>query len=118
VPDGTSNTIMFVESAGGLDAIGGDQFFSAPHWTQQAWAGALWWSGYGMCPGTSSQFCSTNPAGQGLFFLGAGSLHSGGICNVALADGSVRSLNAPAIDSLSLIYLAGVRDGEIQTTDF
>jgi prepilin-type processing-associated H-X9-DG protein len=47
-----------------------------------------------------------------------GSQHAGGICNVALADGSVRGLNAPSIDSLSLAYLAGTRDGEIQATDF
>jgi prepilin-type processing-associated H-X9-DG protein len=48
----------------------------------------------------------------------AGSRHTGGLCNVAMADGSVRGLNAPNIDSLSLAYLAGTRDGEIQTPDF
>jgi prepilin-type N-terminal cleavage/methylation domain-containing protein/prepilin-type processing-associated H-X9-DG protein len=120
VPDGTSNTLMFVESAGGLDGIGGDQFFSAPHWTMQAWAGALWWSAYGICPNSNGAgpFCSTAAGGQGLFFLGAGSLHAGGICNVAFADGSVRGINAAGIDSLSLTYLAGTRDGQIQGADF
>jgi hypothetical protein len=35
-----------------------------------------------------------------------------------MADGSVRGLNAPNLDSLSLVYLAGVRDGIVQGTDF
>jgi prepilin-type processing-associated H-X9-DG protein len=48
----------------------------------------------------------------------AGSLHTGGMCNVAFADGSVRPLHAPGIDSLSLAYLAGSRDGEVQGIDF
>jgi prepilin-type N-terminal cleavage/methylation domain-containing protein/prepilin-type processing-associated H-X9-DG protein len=119
ITDGTSNTLMFVESAGGLDGPL-DNIFATSQWTMQAWAGALWWSGYGICPNSNGAgpFCSTAPGGQGLFFLGAGSLHTGGICNVAMADGSVRSLNAPGIDSLSLTYLAGARDGETQGTDF
>jgi prepilin-type processing-associated H-X9-DG protein len=48
----------------------------------------------------------------------AGSLHAANICNVAMGDGSVRGLNFRNIDSLSLAYLAGARDGEIQGTDF
>jgi hypothetical protein len=35
-----------------------------------------------------------------------------------MADGSVRPLNAPNIDSLSLAYLAGAKDGEVQSADF
>ena len=118
VPDGTSNTLMFVENAGGIDAISGDQFFSAQHWTQQAWAGAQWWSAYGICPNSNFTTCNNTPAGHGLSPFAAGSLHTGGICNVAMADGSVHALNAPSIDALSLAYLSGARDGEIQTADF
>jgi prepilin-type N-terminal cleavage/methylation domain-containing protein/prepilin-type processing-associated H-X9-DG protein len=118
VPDGTSNTLMFVENAGGLDAIAGDQFFSGPHWTQQAWAGALWYSAYGICPNSNFGTCNNNAGGRGLSVFAAGSLHTGGICNVAMADGSVRSITASNIDALSLTYLAGARDGEIQTADF
>jgi prepilin-type N-terminal cleavage/methylation domain-containing protein/prepilin-type processing-associated H-X9-DG protein len=121
VPDGTSNTIAFVECAGGLDAISGDQFFSGSHWTMQAWAGALWWSAYGICPNRNSppgQNCNNSAGGLGLSVFAAGSTHAGGICNVAMGDGSVHGLNAPSIDSLSLYYLAGYRDGEIQGIDF
>jgi hypothetical protein len=35
-----------------------------------------------------------------------------------MADGSVRAINAANVDSLSLAYLAGARDGEIQSPDF
>jgi prepilin-type processing-associated H-X9-DG protein len=122
VDDGTSNTLMFVECAGGWHSISSDPIFNTPHWTMNAWAWGVWWAGYGICPNTLAggpgQNCHNTPEGRGLSVFSAGSLHAGGICNVALADGSVRGLNAPAIDSLSLIYLAGVRDGEIQGTDF
>jgi prepilin-type N-terminal cleavage/methylation domain-containing protein/prepilin-type processing-associated H-X9-DG protein len=117
VTDGTSNTLMFVECAGGIITPGAP-FFDVPHWTQQAWAGAQWWSPYGICPNSNFSTCVNTTAGRDLSVFAAGSQHTGGICNVAFADGSVRSLNAPAIDSLSLVYLAGVRDGEIQTADF
>jgi prepilin-type N-terminal cleavage/methylation domain-containing protein/prepilin-type processing-associated H-X9-DG protein len=122
VRDGTSNTLMFVENAGGQLSISGDPIFGTPHWTMNAWAWGVWWAGYGICPNTlvggPGQNCNNTPGGNGLSVFSAGSLHASGICNVAMADGSVRGLNAPNIDSLSLIYLAGARDGEIQGTDF
>jgi prepilin-type N-terminal cleavage/methylation domain-containing protein/prepilin-type processing-associated H-X9-DG protein len=118
VPDGTSNTIMFVESAGGNHLISGDAYFGTVHWTMQAWAGAVWWSAYGICPNSSNGNCNNpNSGSTGTSVFSAGGLH-GGVCNVAMADGSVRGINAPNIDTLSLAYLAGARDGEIQGTDF
>src|SRR5207253_9666001 len=120
VTDGTSNTIAFAESAGGLFSAAGDQFFGTDQWILQAWAGAVWWVGYGVCPNTigAGANCRNTTAGLGLSVYVPGSTHSGGIVNVALADGSVRSLNVANIDSLSLAYLTGVRDGEVQTLDF
>jgi prepilin-type N-terminal cleavage/methylation domain-containing protein/prepilin-type processing-associated H-X9-DG protein len=121
VADGTSNTLMFAECAGGIIAPGAP-FFDVPYWTMHSWAGATWWAPYGICPNTLAggpgQNCQNTPQGRGLSVFAAGSMHSGGICNVAMADGSVRGLNAPAIDTLSLAYLAGARDGEIQGADF
>jgi prepilin-type N-terminal cleavage/methylation domain-containing protein/prepilin-type processing-associated H-X9-DG protein len=122
IPDGTSNTLAFVECAGGLLTIDGDQFFGTPHWTMNAWAWGVWWSAYGMCPNTlpngPGQNCVNTGGGLGMSVFSAGGLHAGGICNVTMGDGSVRSLNAQAIDNFSLIYLAGIRDGEIQGIDF
>src|SRR5262249_32432545 len=121
VPDGTSNTIMFAECAGGLFSNTGDPFFGTPKWTMNAWAWGIWWSGYGICPNPHSppgQNCNNTPAGRGLSVFAPGSLHTNNICYVAMADGSVRGLNVRAMDSLSLAYLAGIQDGEIQSPDF
>jgi prepilin-type processing-associated H-X9-DG protein len=94
--------------------------FDQPHWTNQAWGGAIWWSAAGICPNPNFRNCipPTDPASTQSPVFAAGSKHAGGVCNVAMADGSVRGINAPNIDSLSLAYLAGTRDGEIQDTDF
>jgi prepilin-type N-terminal cleavage/methylation domain-containing protein len=119
--DGTSNTLFFVECAGGLFDNPGDPFFGTPKWTMNAWAWGLWWSGYGVCPNPNSppgQNCINTAAGRGLSVFAAGSLHTQNICNVALADGSVKGLRVSGMDSLSLAYLAGARDGEVQGTDF
>jgi prepilin-type N-terminal cleavage/methylation domain-containing protein/prepilin-type processing-associated H-X9-DG protein len=121
VSDGTSNTIAFAECAGGILTISGDPFFGTPKWTMNAWAWGVWWSGYGICPNGSSppgQNCDNSTLGRGLSVFVPGSLHAGSLCNMAMADGSVKGINASAIDSLSLAYLAGVRDGEVQSTDF
>jgi prepilin-type N-terminal cleavage/methylation domain-containing protein/prepilin-type processing-associated H-X9-DG protein len=119
VPDGTSNTLMFVESAGGM-ITGLSAPADTPKWTNQTWAGATWWSSSGICPNTQFSNCTwnQNPPPYRSPVFAAGSLHSGGICNVAMADGSVRGLNAPNIDTLSLAYLAGTKDGQIQSPDF
>jgi prepilin-type N-terminal cleavage/methylation domain-containing protein/prepilin-type processing-associated H-X9-DG protein len=121
VPDGTSNTLMFVESAGGM--LGGGALSvpaDVPRWTNQSWGGAIWWSSSGICPNTQFANCTFNasPPPYTSPVFAAGSKHAGGICNVAMADGSVRGINAPSIDSLSLAYLAGARDGEVQSPDF
>jgi prepilin-type processing-associated H-X9-DG protein len=121
--DGTSNTLMFVECAGGLFSSTGDPFFGTPTWTMNAWGWGVWWSAYGVCPNVNSpngpgQNCVTTNDGKSLSVFAAGSLHASNICNVAMADGSVKGLNVRNLDSLSLAYLAGTRDGEIQGTDF
>jgi prepilin-type N-terminal cleavage/methylation domain-containing protein/prepilin-type processing-associated H-X9-DG protein len=119
VPDGTSNTVLFAECAGGLLNVG-DPLIGTK-WTMNAWAWGVWHSAYGICPNASSppgQNCNNSAAGRGLSVFAAGSLHANNLCNVALADGSVKGLNTRAIDSLSLSYLTGARDGVIQGTDF
>ena len=119
IPDGSSNTLMFVESAGGF-LTGLAAPADTPKWTNQSWGGAIWWSSAGICPNSRFSNCTWNqtPPPYASPVFAAGSQHSGGICNVAMADGSVRGINAPNIDSLSLAYLAGTRDREIQTPDF
>jgi prepilin-type N-terminal cleavage/methylation domain-containing protein/prepilin-type processing-associated H-X9-DG protein len=120
VADGTSNTVMFAECAGGLidpkDATIGIK------WTLNAWAWGIWFSAYGICPNSNYPACNNmltgTPEGRHLSVFAAGSMHANNICNVAMADGSVKGLNAPVIDTLSLSYLTGTRDGMVQGTDF
>jgi prepilin-type processing-associated H-X9-DG protein len=86
-----------------------------------SWAWGIWWSAYGICPNPNSppgQNCNNTPQGRGLSWVAPGSLHTNNICNFAMGDGSVRGINVRAMDSLSLAYLAGVRDGEVQSPDF
>jgi len=124
IPDGTSNTLMFTENAGTTHRIGAsDPFFNQFVWTQNAWAGAVWWSAYGICPNGNSpnapgQNCGTRADTLGLSLFTPGSLHANNICNTVMADGSVKGLNVRNIDSLSLAYLCGIQDGEVQSTDF
>jgi len=117
IPDGTSNTILYVECAGGINSVSGDPFFSNPQWWMHAWAGSQWFSSYGICPNSNNPNCQAG-SGRGVSVFSAGSLHTGGICNIAMGDGSVRGLNAPGIDALSLAFLAGGRDGQIVSPNF
>jgi prepilin-type N-terminal cleavage/methylation domain-containing protein/prepilin-type processing-associated H-X9-DG protein len=118
--DGTSNTIMFAECAGGITDQGDPLL--GQKWTMNAWAWGVWFSAYGICPNPNFPTCNGTltgaPGGRNLSVFSAGSLHSNFICNVAMGDGSVRGLNPGNIDTFSLSYLTGVRDGIIQGTDF
>jgi prepilin-type N-terminal cleavage/methylation domain-containing protein/prepilin-type processing-associated H-X9-DG protein len=119
IPDGTSNTIMFAETAGGLNSVGDPNFDNK--WWNMSWGGGVWWSAYGICPNSTSppgQNCNNTPAGLGLSVFVPGSTHAGGIVQMAFGDGSVKGMNVRAIDSLSLSYLVGIQDGMVQPTDF
>ena len=120
VPDGTSNTIMFAECAGGLTDQGDPLL--GKKWTMNAWAWGVWFSAYGICPNSNFPSCNGTltgtPEGKNMSVFAAGSFHANNICNIAMADGSVTSLNARSIDTFSLSYLTGTKDGIVQGTDF
>jgi prepilin-type N-terminal cleavage/methylation domain-containing protein len=110
IADGTSNTIMFAEAAGGFQAING----LGAGWTMETWSHAVWWSTYGVCPRSDNGNCDTSPQGRGLSWGIPGSLHAGNIINMAISDGSVRPVNSANIDFLTMSYLVGKADGVVQ----
>jgi prepilin-type processing-associated H-X9-DG protein len=107
--DGTSNTIMFGEYAGGY----------------------ITWSGGGGLPdgvdgGSSSvgfNYSGFNtpvngakdimtPGGAGWYSFG--SMHAGGVVNMAMCDGSVQHISS-SIDFSTWVYLTGYADGVVVT---
>jgi prepilin-type N-terminal cleavage/methylation domain-containing protein/prepilin-type processing-associated H-X9-DG protein len=116
IADGTSNTILFTETAGGYDSgfTGGvDVAFGGAGWTMDTWNFGIWHSAFGMCPNSTNSNCDNRPQGLGKSWGVAGSFHTN-LVNMAFSDGSVRGIN-PEIDFLSMDYLAGIADGMVQS---
>ncbi len=110
IADGTSNTILFAESAGGLETISG----IGTGWTMETWSNAVWWSTFGVCPRNDNVNCDYSAQGRGLGWGVPGSFHAGNIINVAISDGSVRGINPNFLDFLTMSYLVGKADGVVQ----
>jgi prepilin-type N-terminal cleavage/methylation domain-containing protein/prepilin-type processing-associated H-X9-DG protein len=122
-PDGTSNTVMFAETAGALNDEGDANF--PVQWTYQAWAFSVWFSQLGICPNgngagvncrSRADFNVHDTNGFSVFL--ASSMHAGRVVNMAFGDGSVKGINPQGLDSYSLAYITGTQDGQVQTTDF
>jgi prepilin-type N-terminal cleavage/methylation domain-containing protein/prepilin-type processing-associated H-X9-DG protein len=113
VPDGTSNTLLFIEYVGGANAWNGSG--GIPSGVSGAsWSCGFNYTGFGGPSPTGSQ---DNPPGSGSggWYL-FGSDHTSNIVNVCYADGSVRQVS-PAIDFSTWVYLSGFRDGVVITSD-
>jgi hypothetical protein len=104
--DGSSNTILFAETAGGWD----DSAAGGAGWSNESWSHARWYSAFGSCPNGANMNCNNNPEGQGKSWGVAGSFHPNGAFNVAFSDGSIRTLRSD-LPFLTLSYLAGYKDG-------
>jgi prepilin-type N-terminal cleavage/methylation domain-containing protein/prepilin-type processing-associated H-X9-DG protein len=112
ITDGTSNTIAFVETAGGEVTLT-DKSFAG--YANASWASAIYYSNNGICPNSdpikSHNQCNYDSK-SGLETNIAGSLHAGNRVNVAYADGSVRSMTSDLAFPL-IIYLCGAHDAQI-----
>jgi prepilin-type N-terminal cleavage/methylation domain-containing protein/prepilin-type processing-associated H-X9-DG protein len=115
ISDGTSNTLAFMETAGGYVNFGGT--------TGAGWGGTTYTCGavyanYGLCPGdsTSNVNCNKTAQGRNLGWGIPGSNHPGGRMNAAFADGSIRSFNG-ALNFTVFVYMTGKSDGQIVTFD-
>jgi prepilin-type N-terminal cleavage/methylation domain-containing protein len=114
IPDGTSTTLMFLESAGGHGS-----FDDAPElngWWGNSWAMGSTFSRFGTCPDHSNQNCDFEPEGRGLAWALPGSQHAGNRINVAYGDGSIRSI-PPALGSNVYLAIAGIADGVVVNVD-
>jgi prepilin-type N-terminal cleavage/methylation domain-containing protein/prepilin-type processing-associated H-X9-DG protein len=115
IKDGTSNTIAFLESAGGFVDFGGGQ--SPPNgWGEMTWASAVMTANFGTCPDPTNGNCKFGPGQLGLSRGNPGSLHPNNLINTLYADGSVRTI-PPAINFTLYVYLTGKADAQVVSPD-
>jgi prepilin-type N-terminal cleavage/methylation domain-containing protein/prepilin-type processing-associated H-X9-DG protein len=112
ITDGASNTIAFLETAGGQITFQG-----VTGWGVSPWASAISFSNFGTCPDANpppddNPNCNFGSGGMGLGFAVPGSLHTGSRINVAYADGSVRSI-PPNLKFDYYVALCGMNDGVV-----
>jgi prepilin-type N-terminal cleavage/methylation domain-containing protein/prepilin-type processing-associated H-X9-DG protein len=108
VPDGTSNTFLFMEYIGGVINWGGSGGISNG-WSGGSWSAGFNYTGFG---GPMNFAQAINPNNSGYAFFG--SAHTGNILNCCFADGSVRQLSM-SIDFGSWVFLSGYADGVVVT---
>jgi prepilin-type N-terminal cleavage/methylation domain-containing protein/prepilin-type processing-associated H-X9-DG protein len=111
VPDGTSNTFMFIEFVGGPIAWNGGGGIPSGD-SGAAWACGFNYTGWGTGPNGATAFSTT---GQDWYAFG--SRHTQNIVNTAWADGHVSGIN-PQLDWNTVQVLAGFADGVEVSIDF
>jgi len=112
ITDGTSNTVGFAESAGGIKFAGTPQ----EGWSQFSYGHGFFASDYGLCPDSTNTNCDTTPAGKGLGAGYPGSMHPGNIINTMFLDGSIRSFK-PSVGFTIFVYMCGAKDGQLVSLD-
>jgi type II secretory pathway pseudopilin PulG len=109
VSDGTSNTIMFMESAGGfLNGLG------TQGWVGMHWGHAPFYADFGVCPDRTNQNCDFSTQGRGFGWGVPSSQHGGNLIMTAFCDGSVRGF-APTVNYTVFVYTCGASDGQVVT---
>jgi hypothetical protein len=113
VPDGTSNTLLFGEYAGGfIDWKNGPNAGGRPSgWSTGSWSSGALYLSFGLCPNPNNKNCADSAQGEGISWKTFGSLHALHIVQFAFADGSVRSIT-PTISFVTLLRLGGYNDRE------
>jgi prepilin-type N-terminal cleavage/methylation domain-containing protein len=106
--DGSSNTIMFVESAGGMRSLDNTNW----GWTHFSWPSAIFFAEYGTCPDSQNPNCVYDHGGLGLAAALPGSLHSNNMILTAFGDGSVRTLRPDLDFGTVWVPLCGMSDGD------
>ena len=106
VSDGTSNTLGWAETAGGLTFAGS----ANEGWAMNPVGHSAFIANFGSCPNPTNPNCNTSAAGLGLSAGKPGSLHDGGRYNAAFMDGSVRSLSG-SLDFTVFTAVCGAQEG-------
>jgi prepilin-type processing-associated H-X9-DG protein len=119
ITDGTSNTVAFLESAGG--------FFQVPNgpagWFGNHMALSMQMSAFGLCPDPNNDAadpnnpgnCDFSPQGKGFGVGIPSSMHAGNQINTLFGDGSVRSLSPTIGRYWFYPFICGMADGEVVT---
>src|SRR5262249_18891033 len=112
IPDGTSTTLAFLESAGGKGS-GLQGHPELDGWWGNSWPLGEVYSEFGTCPEPNNPNCdSASDPAWGL----PGSQHPGHRINVAYGDGSVRSI-PPDLDFAVYTAVCGIKDGVVVNVD-
>jgi prepilin-type N-terminal cleavage/methylation domain-containing protein/prepilin-type processing-associated H-X9-DG protein len=111
--DGTSNTIAFMESAGGFTDFSGTGVGPNDGWGGNAYSMGVTYTQFGMCPDRSNPNCDFVHSG-GLAYALPGSNHAGNRINTLFLDGSVRNVKPDMPWSL-FVFLGGMADGQTVT---
>jgi prepilin-type processing-associated H-X9-DG protein len=122
VPDGTSNTALFMEHVGGWIHWNGSGGIPSGI-SMPSWAVGFNYSSFGVGietgVGATGSCGSSNPNAAGEkgkpCWWSSGAMHSGGIFNTVFGDGSVRPLNAQQLSGNFPLYLyiCGFQDGVV-----
>jgi prepilin-type N-terminal cleavage/methylation domain-containing protein len=99
VPDGTSTTTMFLESAGGYFNFGAGDARNG--WIEASWSVGPTYSVFLPCPNQAFAVpngnCDFSTLGRGFGIMSPSSFHTANVIQVVYGDGSVRSF-LPTID--------------------
>ena len=107
ITDGTSKTVMTMESHGGFLNWGDP---NRNGWCGMPWGHAMFYSDFGFCPDPTNGNCDTSQEGQGLGWAMPGSFHASNPMMTGMCDGSVRSI-LPQIDYSTFVFICGRMDG-------
>jgi hypothetical protein len=117
VLDGLSNTIFFMESAGG-ELINTTAMTTTR--LSHTWANGLYLVQYGVCPHGATGSTGTSWTGNCTNFrpLIPNSKHAGDLINAAFGDGSVRPVRTSTFTFTHWVVLNGINEGFVNPTDF